>query len=134
MRLDKELEFSDAQAVTTAEATASTNIVDLGKTGLSVRQPLRLVVKVNTTVTSAGAATVQTKIITSDSATFASGNVTLFDSGAIAKATLVAGYQICDFVLPKGLLRYLKVEYTPAVADLTAGKFDAFIVLDNQTA
>lgn len=94
-------------------------------------------VNINTTVTSAGSATVQFQLIgnTSD-ATFASGNVVLADSGAIAKATLVAGYQIPlsmshaafgSLEAKTGFLRYLTITANIGVADLTAGKFNAWL-------
>lgn len=138
MLRDLQWVLSDQQAPTTVAGSPfdSTNIFDTGNlaglsgassTGdLGKGELLYFVISVNTTVTSAGAATVQVKLLTDDSSGFGSA-VTLFDSGAIAKATLVAGYTVFAQRLPIGCKRYLKVTYTVGTADLTAGKFDAYL-------
>lgn len=128
MILDKELIFSDAQAPTTG-ATDSTNVIDLGAVG-DAKDEMHLWIGVNTTVTSGGAATVAFSLQTSaDNSSYS----VLWSSAAIAKATLVAGYNVVKMRLPQGCKRYLKVVYTVATADLTAGKFDALLVMDAQT-
>ena len=132
MIIDKNLLFSDAQAETTVAAHDSTNYIDIAVAG-DANKELYLVVSVNTTCTSTGSATVQLKMLT-DSTTGWSSPVTVFDSGAIAVASLVAGYKICEVRIPKGKLeRYTKLTYTIATAALSAGKFDAFLtpVLDD---
>lgn len=127
MLLDTLNEFSDAQAETTVAAHDSTNIVDLGAdSNQAIGHELYLNIIVETAVTSAGAATVQFQLLTDDNAAFSSAS-TLWDSGAIGKATLVDGYQVCRIRVPKGAERYLKVVYTIGTAALTAGKFDAFL-------
>ncbi len=125
MYIDKEHEFSDAQAVTTAEATDSTNTIDLGAAG-DADSELFLVVQVDTTVSSTGNATVTFALQTSAAADFDPAT-TLWQSAAIAKATLVAGYEVAKLRLPRGLKRYLKLVITPAVEALNAGKFTAFL-------
>lgn len=93
-------------------------------------------IQVAASVTSGGAGTVQFQAIGNASdPTFASGNVVLFDSGIIAKTTLVAGYQIrgtikranAGSVEPTtSFLRYLTITSTIATAALTAGTFNAW--------
>lgn len=85
---------------------------------------------------SAGAATVQAQLVTADDAGLTSNVTVLRDSGAIAKATLVAGYRFAiGGPLPEGInQRYLGVKYTIGTATTTAGKVTAGVVLDRQTA
>jgi len=128
MIIDNELVLSAAQAVTTSGAdTASTNSYDTGQTSASVGltgENLWLNVIVNTAVTSAGAATVQAVLQDSaDNATFAD----VIAGPVLAKAACTAGASLLVLQLPLGLRRYFRVVYRVAVADLTAGKFDAYV-------
>lgn len=128
MIIDTLNEFSDAQAETTVAAHDSTNVVDLGADfNAAIGHELYLHILVETAVTSGGAATVQFQLITDEDTGFATAPVTLWDSGAIGKATLVDGYAVARVRVPKGTKRYLKVVYTIGTAVLTAGKFDAFL-------
>lgn len=131
MYLDQELLFSDAQAATTAAATPSTNVVDLGAAGrdIGAGEPLWLFVSIDTSVTSAGAATVTFALQTDDAANFGSA-VTLYTTGAIGKATLVAGHVPVKMRVPLGVKRYLRMLYTIGTADLTAGAWTAGLVKD----
>lgn len=90
MIIDSLSQFSDAQAVTATGDTVSTNIVDtLVDSDEGVGEGVHVVFTVPTTVTSAGAATVQFVVQTS------ADNSTWTDIGmtdAVAKAALVAGY------------------------------------------
>lgn len=128
MIIDTLNEFSDAQAETTVAAHDSTNVIDLGADfNAAIGRELYLNIIVETGVTSGGAATVQFKLITDEDTGFATSPVTLWDSGAIGKATLVDGYVVARVRVPKGTKRYLKVTYTIGTDALTAGKFDAFL-------
>ncbi len=126
MIIDKELELSTEQAVTvTAD---STNYIDLG----AARDPgmfdgLDVLVTVTEAVTAAGAATVNF-ILQSDNDSAFGSPTTVLDSGAIGKATLVAGYQF-SFKIPRGIAeRYLNLSYTVGTGPLTAGKFTAQVI------
>jgi len=122
---DIDLTFSDAQAITTAAATPSTNIVDLVSAGVFVDQDVEFCARVNTTCTSDGSATVTCTLQMDNDAAFGSPT-TVQASSAIAVASLVGGYTFLNIRLPvSSLERYLRVLWTVAVADLTAGKFDA---------
>ena len=138
--LDSLNEFSDAQAVT---ASAISNVIDLlpaaigGNvlTDIGANDGLYLTILVQTTATSAGAATVTFSLESDSTADLATSATVHWTSAAIPKATLVAGYKVITIQLPYGSYeRYLGVRYTVGTADLTAGKFDAFLHIgaDNQ--
>ena len=125
MIIDKNLQLSDAQAVTAS--AASTNVIDLGAAYQEVAQGgmLHLVVSVPTTVTAAGAATVTVALQQSaDNSTYTDVVV----SPAIGKASLAAGAQVVLPVPPGLASRYLRAYYTVATGPLTAGTFSANIV------
>lgn len=127
MILDSKLVFSRQQALTTAGAVASTNTVDLYKTGEAYGNELYLVVQVHTTFTSDGAATLALTLQTSaDNSSF----TTVHSVAAIGKANLTAGKELVKMRLPMGLSRYNKITYTVGVADMTAGKVNAFLTKD----
>ena len=133
MYVDKQLEFSNEQAVT---ATAdSTNYVDVGHAydiGPGA-QDLEMIIIVDEAVTASGAATVTFKLETDDNTSFSSAT-DLYTSAAIGKATLVAGYRAVHARIPvSGVERYLQVSYTVASGPLTAGKFTAFLAPYGQT-
>ena len=129
MLRDAQWVLSDAQAVTTAAATASTNVYDtLGPAPADIGKGeiMWLVCSVNTTVTATGSATVTFAVQTDDNESFSSAT-TLFTSAAIGKATLVAGYRVFAIRLPVGCERYIRALITPAVDDLLTGKFDIYL-------
>ena len=143
MIFDYQALFSNAQAVTTG-ATASTNIMDLGAPGtvagassalvrnVSKGMPLPLRVQVTTTCTSGGSGTCAFAIQHSADA---SSWTTLYTTSAIAVATLVAGYEPIPmyFLIPGVTNRYVRILYTIATADFTAGNFTSGFTAGNQT-
>lgn len=144
MILDKFLEFSDAQAVTST--AISTNVVDLaplgGGTGTNtVRdigsgEEVYLVVRTVEAATDSGSDATLTVTLESDSAVGLDASATVhFSTGALAFAAFsVAGTDLCRVKLPAGdYERYLGVRFTVASGPLTGGKFDAFIVKDAQS-
>ncbi len=133
MYIDYQLEMANAQAETTVAAHISTNVIDLGVAG-DADEELFLVVQIDAAVTSDGSATVAFKLVTSDVATLdGAGAVTLWETAAIAKATLVAGYQVAKVRVPRGLKRYVGLFATIGTAALTGGTFSAFLTknIDN---
>lgn len=124
MNVDASLLFSDAQAVT--GSSASTSVVDTLLAGDALADELYFVADVNTTATSGGASTVTIALQTSDDEAFGS-YTTLLQTGAIAKASLVAGYNCIKTRVPSGALRYLRVYYTVATTNLDTGKFNALL-------
>lgn len=139
MYLDKQAEFSDAQAVT---ATAiSTNVVDLisnssGKNPLrdiGIGQDVYLVVITQTAATDTGSDATLTVSLESDSTVDLATSATLhFTTGALAFAAFSpVGTVLAAVKLPAGNYeRYLGVRYTVATGPLTAGAFDAFLTTD----
>jgi len=127
MILDKQLQLSAAQAVTSS--AASQNIIDLGAAGDAYGNELFLVVQVRQAAAATGAATVNFQLQT-DSASSFSSPVTLYDSGAIAKTALTLNAEPVKVRIPPGAKRYLRLYYNVDTGPLTAGKFDAFLAPD----
>lgn len=125
------------QAVT---ATAvSTNTYDTAPLTLGANQPndigrgepLEIAISTLTTVTAAGAATVNFELIQADDAALTTNVETLVQTGPIPKATLVAGALVAlhyDRAAPLAARRYIGVRYTVGTGPLTAGAFSAAIV------
>lgn len=132
--IDNLLMFSDGQTPTTSgTTTASTNVID---TSVALRQigdgkRVELSVPCTVTATSGGSATVQ--VVLQDSADNASWS-TVLTGKSYAVASVVAGLDLLPITLPAGLRRYLRVGYTIGTADLTAGTFSAYLVIDRQQA
>lgn len=144
MYLDKQNEFSDAQAVT---ATAiSTNVIDLfaGIVSPNVNNVLRdigsgqdlyLVVMTQTAATDAGSDATLTVTLESDDNVGLTSPTVHFSTIAFPFATFSPlGAELVAIKLPKGdYERYLGVRYTVAAGPLTAGNFDAFLTTDVQS-
>lgn len=127
--LDKQLQYSDKQAIT---ATAvSTNVVDAGATknpaigrDLGAGTPLYLFLNVSQTFTAAGAATLQATLQDSaDNATFA--DVASLGPFTLAQLTAGKGFWV-GFPIPTR--RYTRVNYTVATGPMTAGVVSAHVV------
>jgi hypothetical protein len=130
--IDKFNEFSESQAFTTG-ANTSTKSFDTKGADIGTGENLYLTVHVDVTCTSLGASTVAIAYVESDNADL-SAATTLYTTAAIPYATLVAGYQAVKIKIPTNSKRYVGVIYTVATADLTAGKFSAFLSKDLQNA
>lgn len=145
MYVDKMLELSDAQAVTST--AISTNVIDLrtvdsaagSNVGPNVtvdlgqgNTPLYLVVQTQTTCTDTSSDATLTITLESDDNVGLSSATTHYSSGALAFATYAtAGTRLVTLPLPHGdYQRYLGIRYTVASGPLTAGAFDAFITTD----
>ncbi|WP_428659462.1 Bbp16 family capsid cement protein [Reyranella sp.] len=128
--VDNNLYMSDAQAVTaTASSTKSLDMATALR-NVGGGEPIELVVQVATTVAASGGASNVTFSLddSADNSSFA----VVVQSPAIPKATLVAGYEALRIRLPVGLRRYIQVTYTVDTNNLTAGAFNAYLVLDRQ--
>lgn len=129
MLLDNNLVLSAAQVVTVTADTQNT--LDTLAAGDAVNYGVRIRVTTHTTCTDAGSDATLTFTLkhSSDNITF----TTLAATGAIAFATYAtAGMVVLDIVMPLGCLRYLKGTFTVASGPLTAGAFDANIVLNTE--
>lgn len=134
MWLDKEQMFSEKQDLVQALGVTddSTNILYLGDAKKGEGKPIEVLLQVVEDFVSAGAATLQVKMLTDIDSAFGTAK-TVFDSGALDKGILVAGYQLPIRVLPNDCEEYLKITYKNAVAATTAGKITAGLVLSLQT-
>ncbi len=146
MILDERLEFADATALNTG-AAGTYNLGDVydsqGPTvghnsgqnltrDLSLAQELFLVVRVTTTATSGGAATLQVRLVSDDTATPSTTTATVhYTSAQFALASITAGATICVVRLPSGAYeRYIGIQQITGTAAFTAGAIDAFLTAD----
>lgn len=151
MILDAFLRFTGAsgQALTSQAATASTDVIDLHMSGipalanlqgardLGIGTRLKLTTIVTTTFTSGGAGTLSVAIQGApDNGSGVPGSYTTWWlSPTYALATLVVGARLYEIDMPRppagvGVPRFLRMLYTVATADFTAGVVQSFIVLD----
>lgn len=138
MIMDELNEFCDATALNTGGAGTYLlgDVMDLGSVGtlkdIGNGRPVYLVLQVATTATSGGSATGNFQLASDSTANLATSPTVHAQSGAIAVATLVAGYRIGVWSLPveKRYERYLGILQVTAVAAFTAGAIDAFLTLD----
>lgn len=142
MLMDERNEFCDATALNTGGAASYLigDVIDLDPCSVAPNTTVDLegsdlycVIQVDTTVTSGGAGTYQFHLCSDAQAAIAvDGTATYhFSTAAIAVATLVAGYLVACFKLPRGSYeRYLGILQTTAVAAATAGKVNAFLTSD----
>jgi hypothetical protein len=122
---DKQTTFMDG-AIGTSVGTTYTDAINLGELGLDLYQTT-FYAQITAAVTSAGAATVQFVLEKDTTSAFASPTE-VWDSTALAKATLVDNYVIKeitanDFALHEaaGSDTWLRVKKVIGTADLTAG-------------
>lgn len=128
MILDNEALFSDDQAITAS--AVSTNVLKL-PANAAVGNPLPIVVQVTedfATLTSLAA-----YVETDDNSGFSSGT-TQITTAAIAAADLVEGYKFTLHYVPRGNEEYIRLGFTVAGSNATAGKVTAGVVFDDQTA
>lgn len=136
MILDERLEFLDATSVVANVGNAIVgDVIDLGAAptlqDIGNGEPLYLVLQVDTAVTGTGASTLQLQLASDSTANLATSKTVHIDTGAIAEATLVAGYTLI-YPLPVGATyeRYLGLWETVGGANLAAGKMNAFLTHD----
>lgn len=132
MILDERNEFCDATALNTGGAGTYLigDVIDTGGDGINFVDDLYFVITVATTATSGGSATGQFHLASDAGASIATdGSATYhISTGAIAVATLAAGYVVFAGRLPAGEYeRYLGVLQTTGTAAFTAGAVNAFL-------
>jgi hypothetical protein len=134
MIIDHTLEFCDATSAILAIGNAiigdvvdTSGVPTLSNLGVT---PVYLVLQVDTTFVGA-TATIKFEFASDSTANLATSKTVHFDTGAIPVATLVAGYTICRALPPVGTYeRYIGLWETVAVANVTAGKINAFLTID----
>ena len=129
---DRQLMMSLDQAVTAT--AASTDYIDLGVARrIGVGEGLWIVFTVTTTTTSGGSTTLDLVLQGDSSSAFGSAATVQTIASGVAKATLVAGYQIKVKLQPEvTAYRYLRGYYTVNTANFTAGAFRLGIQKDAQ--
>ena len=134
MIMDKLLEFADGQTCANAASTVlSTNVIDTQDSrDIGQGQPIYLVIQIGTAVTSDGAALIQFRLRSDAAAAIhATTSTAHVDTGAIPKATLVAGYtQVIPLPMGTTYERYIGVQHIVSAATTTAGTYSAFLTLD----
>ncbi|MGL5735555.1 MAG: Bbp16 family capsid cement protein [Beijerinckiaceae bacterium] len=133
MYLDRQLTVSNSQNVT---ATAvSTDAIDTQLTpvirDIGAGEDMRMIIATELAALSAGASTVTFEIIQADDVALTTNVEVLAATGAIPKATIVAGYMAMDIVLPRNTRRYIGVRYTVGTGPLTQGRFIASLCHDS---
>lgn len=124
MIIDKQLELSSGQAITTS--AASTNIIDQGVAG-EAYEALWFVVKTGSAAFNAGTS-VTIALQTDDNSGFSSAT-TLFTTAAILTAALTANKTLVKVRIPVGAERYLRAYYTVS-GTYDAGALTAMLVKD----
>lgn len=151
MIFDATTRLSNRQAITTT--APSTNVIDVGPVGTAHRHAAPLarnlgqaacipfLIQVVEDFAAAGAATLTVALQSSNVEGFGSGVKTIWSSGAIPLASLVAGANLgLVNYIPKGVLddgieeRYFRLNYTVATGPFTAGAITAGVVGAVQTA
>ena len=137
MIMDANLELADAVALNTGAAGGYLvgSQIDLGAVHRDVGngQPAYLVITVDTTATSGGAATAAFELRSDSTAVVDEATGTFHGStGAIPVASLVAGEQWVIPLPSEGNVyeRFLGLIQRTGTAAFTAGKINAFITLD----
>ena len=130
MLYDKECLFSENQAIT-ADA-ASTNVIKMSKGQLKeVAFGTPIPLRIQVTETFATLTSLEIKVQTATDAAFTTP-VDLASTGAIAAATLKAGYVASINFITKGNLGYMRLYYDVTGSNATAGKITAGIVAGNE--
>lgn len=141
MIFSQELLFSDHQAITTTDT--SDNTIDLGTTGTALKGPSPLVrdigkgkpvpILVQVTEDFANLTSLTITLEVDSDVNFGSAK-TVYSSGAIPVADLVAGYKLPIIYVPTGVdERYLRLNYTVGGSAANSGEITAGIVLAVQT-
>ena len=134
MILDFQNRFSDAQAITNATAS-STYYIDTQVAGNAITPGAHVYVNIAVACTTSDGGTIVASLGTSTSTDGTTGLVTLLTAPTLTvvsgSAGSAAGTVLLRACIPTGCLRYLFVTYT-LTNNLTAGAFDAGIVLDGE--
>lgn len=133
MLFDKENCFSWEQAVT-ADA-ASTNVVKMGNKDflpdVAFGEPIPI--RIQVTESFATLTSLEIKVQTDDNSSFSSPKE-LATTGAIAAATLTAGYVAPIIYVPKGNEGFMRLYYDVTGSSATAGKITAGIVASHDNS
>lgn len=127
MITDRELTFSNDQAVTTG-TQVSTDKVDTGVAGININTNRELQIFVSVTTAFTGGTSLNVNLVESASADLSSPTV-LASSGVITEANLTAGKVLLRTGVPRTSKRYLGLQFV-TVGTHTAGTIFGGIVRD----
>ena len=120
--VDAILIFSDEQAITAT--AASTNVIDFGEANANLGAGTPLII--NFIITEAFATCNSLQISLQQGST-STPSTELINLPAILTASLTKGAYIPEIMIPSQHLRYLRLYYTIAGSNATAGKIFAYI-------
>tara|TARA_R110000822_G_scaffold82279_4_gene194764 strand:+ start:11249 stop:11689 length:441 start_codon:yes stop_codon:yes gene_type:complete len=134
MIMDSLNEFADGQSIAAVASTIlATNQIDMQEAkDIGNGQPVYLVIQIDTAVVGTSS-TINFRLRSDSSAAIhATTSTAHIETGAIAEATLVAGYQVVIPLPIEGNVyeRYLGVQAIIGTATTSAGAFSAFLTLD----
>lgn len=118
--VDKELKFSDAQAVTVTTAVYSTTELDLGGSGMGYGTPAQVVVQV-TGISATAASTILVEVA---AATTTAPTVIVQDIGTVVTGS--ASFEKI-FFLPVDVARYVRLRYTLTGTAASSATVTAFV-------
>ena len=129
MITDRELTCSNEQAVT----VTAVSVDSVALAGLFLGRPgdhFRAYAQVEQTFLAAGAATMTIEVIQATDGALTTSVDSLYTTGPIAKADLVAGGKAMelDIPMPKNTKAFVGFRYTVATGPMTAGKINAGFV------
>lgn len=128
MIIDRQLLFSNGQAITAAATSASTDIYDTGAAGININTNRELQIYAAVTEAFAGGTNVTVNLIQSATENMASPTV-LVSSGTIATAALTRGAVLLRLAVPRTSQRYIALQYV-STGTHTAGRITGGIVCD----
>jgi len=126
MFIDKDLEYSLAQEVTTGTEISTLTYADHGAAGNAYRDDLFIFVRVNAAFTVGTSLTINFQTCAEN--TFSSPT-NLYSTGAVAEADLTANTVIVKARIPLGLLQFSRFQYV-TVGTHSTGSIDAQLVAD----
>lgn len=140
MILDANARLASSFSPTTVATTAGTNVLDtLALADYGTGADWVWYIETAAAFTSTGSATMQLKLLgNATDATFASGNVTIIDTGAIAVATWALGFEL-KYKIPRAVpganqstnnYRYIELTATIGTAAMTLGTLNSWISQD----
>jgi hypothetical protein len=127
MITDRQLTFSNGQAVTTG-TQLSTDNYDAGVAGININTNRELQVVVQVTTAFVGGTNITANLITSAASDMSSPTV-IATSGAVVTASLTRGAVLLRASVPRTSQRFIGVQYV-STGTYTAGNMFAGIVLD----
>jgi hypothetical protein len=128
MITDRQLTFSNGQAITAAATSLSTDIYDTGAAGININTNRRLQIYVAVSEAFVGGMNVTVNLIQSATENMASPTV-LASSGTVATAALTRGAVLLRMAVPRTSQRYISLQYV-STGTYTAGRLFGGIVCD----